>query len=156
MSSWATCYELSQATDSHTRQSTDSLLSSDGSDVLNNTAIVPLGDPLLDTCVELCDEHGSVITSGNGEIWIGMKHACIQPWKLFIIFEGGHSRVCLLDNEERCTAGTMRPTGDYGGYRSSDGRLCYIGRMDKQIKRLGHRINLDHIQQVSTIRNACC
>ena len=57
--------------------------------------------------------------------------------------------MCLLDNEERCIANTMRPTGDYGNYRHSDGRLCYIGRVDKQIKRLGHRINLDHIQQVS-------
>ena len=57
--------------------------------------------------------------------------------------------MCLLDNEKQCTAGTMRPTGDYGSYRKSDGRLCYIGRMDKQIKRLGHKINLDHIQQVN-------
>ena len=62
-------------------------------------------------------------------------------------FTGGHLRVCLLDNEEQLVAGTMRSTGDYGGYRS-DGQLCYIGRTDKQIKRLGHRINLDHIQQV--------
>lgn len=57
--------------------------------------------------------------------------------------------MCLLDDEEHCVAGTMRPTGDHGSYRS-DGQLCYIGRMDKQIKRLGHRINLDHIQQVIT------
>ena len=60
--------------------------------------------------------------------------------------------MCLLDNEERCIASTMRPTGDYGNYRHSDGRLCYIGRVDKQIKRLGHRINLDHIQQVSKLQ----
>ena len=81
-------------------------------------------------------------------------HVCIHV--MFIILIGGHSRVCFLDNEGRCTAGTMRPTGDYGGYRRSDGQLCYIGRMNKQIKRLGHRINLDHIQQVSTIRNVHC
>ena len=57
--------------------------------------------------------------------------------------------MCLLDDEEHRIAGTMRPTGDHGGYRS-DGQLCYIGRIDKQIKRLGHRINLDRIQQVTT------
>ena len=73
VSSWATCYELPQAPDSHTEQPTDSLLSTDGgSDVLDNATIVPLGDSLLDTCVELRDEYDSVVTSGNGEIWIGM------------------------------------------------------------------------------------
>lgn len=59
--------------------------------------------------------------------------------------------MCLLDNEEQCVAGTMRPTGDYGSHKSSDGQLCYIGRIDKQMKRLGHRVNLDHIQQVNII-----
>ena len=84
MSSWATCYELPQAPDSHTEQPTDSLLSTDGgSDVLDNTTIVPLGDSLLDTCVELRDEYGSVVTSGNGEIWIGMKHACMYTCNVY-------------------------------------------------------------------------
>lgn len=63
------------------------------------------------------------------------------------VFKGGQSRVCLLDDEEQFIVGTMRPTGDFGSYRS-DGQLCYVGRIDKQVKRLGHRINLDHIQQV--------
>ena len=31
------------------------------------------------------------------------------------------------------------------------GRLVYDGRCDRQIKRLGHRINLDHIQQVCSM-----
>ena len=76
VSSWATCYELPRAPCLHTGQSTDCILSGDAIDVLDNAAIVPLGDPLLDTCVELRDEHSNVITSGNGEIWIGMKVAC--------------------------------------------------------------------------------
>lgn len=76
MSSWATCYELPQTPCLHTGQSTDCILSGDAIDVLDNAAIVPLGDPLLDTCVELHDERSNVITNGNGEIWIGMKCAC--------------------------------------------------------------------------------
>lgn len=31
------------------------------------------------------------------------------------------------------------------------GRLVYDGRCDRQIKRLGHRINMDHIQQVCSM-----
>jgi len=57
----------------------------------------------------------------------------------------------MLDDEEKIVAGRMRPSGDHGRY-DSDGLIYYVGRMDKQVKRLGHRINLDTIQQV---RNAC-
>ena len=41
----------------------------------------------------------------------------------------------------------MRPSGDLG-HIDQNGRLFYDGRCDRQVKRLGHRINLDHIQQV--------
>jgi hypothetical protein len=41
----------------------------------------------------------------------------------------------------------MRPSGDLG-HIDQNGRLFYDGRCDRQKKRLGHRINLDHIQQV--------
>ena len=71
VSSWATCYELSQTDLSRAEQCTDHILSGDGDDLSSNT-VVPLGDPLLDTRVELRNEHGSIITSGTGEIWIGM------------------------------------------------------------------------------------
>ena len=83
VSSWAMCYELPQSADPHREQCSDCTLSSDP---LDNTAIVPLGDPLLDTCVELRDEHGSVVTSGNGEIWIGMKH--LRTCRIHSLFHG--------------------------------------------------------------------
>ena len=65
------CYELS--TDLYREHH---VLIGDTNNPLNNT--VPLGDPLLDTCVELHDEQGSIITCGNGEICIGMKQAYVQ------------------------------------------------------------------------------
>ena len=66
------CYELP-----HTKeQCNENVSSDDSSNPLNNT--VPLGDPLLNTLIELRDEQGSTITCGNGEIWIGMMNACIQ------------------------------------------------------------------------------
>ena len=55
--------------------------------------------------------------------------------------------MCILEGEAHVTPGLMRPSGDYG-YFGKDGRLYYQGRCDRQIKRLGHRINLDSIEKV--------
>lgn len=74
VSSWAMCYELSQSTDLYREQSSDHTLSSNPFD----STVVPLGEPLLDTIVELRDEDGSVITNGSGEIWIGIKNTCMR------------------------------------------------------------------------------
>lgn len=65
------CYELSLTDLSRVEQCNNHILSGNGDDLSSNT-VVPLGNLLLDTCVELRNEHGSVITSGTGEIWIGM------------------------------------------------------------------------------------
>ena len=65
------CYELSQAL--YREQCNDDVLTGDSNNPLNNT--VPLGDPLLDTCIELRDEQGNIVTCGNGEIWIGTYEA---------------------------------------------------------------------------------
>ncbi len=55
--------------------------------------------------------------------------------------------MCLLEGEESLAPGTMRPTGDWGCV-DIDGRVYCVGRCDRQIKRSGHRVNLDSIQQV--------
>lgn len=34
---------------------------------------VPLGTPLMDTVVEIRDEHGCVVTEGEGQAFIGRK-----------------------------------------------------------------------------------
>ena len=47
--------------------------------------------------------------------------------------------------------GVMRPSGDIG-HIDEHRRLFYNGRCDRQVKRLGHRINLDHIQQVNIVQ----
>jgi len=69
VSSWAMCYEISPTDLCKAEQCNNPTLSGDDGDDL---LMVPLGDPLLDTCVELRNECGNVITSGTGEIWIGM------------------------------------------------------------------------------------
>ncbi|XP_038563233.1 beta-alanine-activating enzyme [Micropterus salmoides] len=92
-------------------------------------SFVPLGTPLMDTLVEVRDEHGVIVTEGEGQVFIG-----------------GEDRVCLLDDEETAVPGTMRATGDWVTVK--DTQLCYLGRKDRLIKRHGKRVNLDSLQHL--------
>ncbi|KAF5900525.1 acyl-CoA synthetase family member 4 isoform X2, partial [Clarias magur] len=115
VSCWACCYKLP-----------DSLLSSDHMD----NGSVPLGDPLMDTAVEVRDENGRLVTEGEGQVFIG-----------------GKERVCLVDHETRMTAaeGVMRATGDWVMVHNSS--LYYLGRKDRLIKRHGQMLHLDALQR---------
>ena len=65
---------------------------------------------------------------------------------------GSVTRVCIIDDEqERHLAKSKvvwRHTGD-GGRREADGNIYYLGRLDHQVKRLGKRLNLMAIEEVS-------
>uniref|UniRef100_A0A668A8X7 Aminoadipate-semialdehyde dehydrogenase n=1 Tax=Myripristis murdjan TaxID=586833 RepID=A0A668A8X7_9TELE len=110
VSCWACCYKVPES-------------------LLQTVSSVPLGAPLMDTTVEVRDEHGHIITEGEGQVFIG-----------------GKDRVCLLDDEVSAVPGTMRGTGDW--VRVEDTHLYYLGRRDRLIKRHGQRLNLDSLQQV--------
>ena len=60
---------------------------------------------------------------------------------------GGGYRVCLLDDEMCLAPSLMRCTGDRGRL-CEGGQAYFAGRLDRQIKRKGHRLNLDYIEQV--------
>ncbi|XP_062308407.1 beta-alanine-activating enzyme [Osmerus eperlanus] len=112
VSCWACCYKLSE---------TDLVANQDESSV-------PLGTPLMDTTVEVRDEHSCVVAEGEGQIFIG-----------------GTDRVCLLDDEVEAVPGTMRATGDW--VQVKDSCLYFLGRQDRLIKRQGQRVHLDTLQQ---------
>ncbi|KAM3875855.1 beta-alanine-activating enzyme [Diretmus argenteus] len=114
VSCWACCYQVQE-----------SLLQSSNQPVTS----VPLGPPLMGTIVEVRDEHGCIVTEGEGQVFIG-----------------GKDRVCLLDDEVTAVPGTMRATGDW--VKVKDTQLYYLGRRDRLIKRHGQRVNLDTVQQV--------
>ena len=57
---------------------------------------------------------------------------------------GGPDRVCLLGDETSHTAETKRKTGDWAYVKNHCFWFC--GRRDRQIKRMGKRINLDWIE----------
>ena len=68
---------------------------------------------------------------------------------------GGDYRVCLLEEDVDLKPGCMRCTGDVGTIDKL-GRLFFSGRYDRQTKRLGHRINLDFIEEVCTSNITAC
>lgn len=53
--------------------------------------------------------------------------------------------MCLLGNQTSLVNGTLRATGDWAYVK--DGCIWFCGRKDRQIKRMGKRINLDTIEQ---------
>lgn len=55
--------------------------------------------------------------------------------------------MCLVAEETRHPDDGMRCSGDRGRV-DAWGRLLCGGREDRQIKRWGHRVNLDHVEQV--------
>ncbi|XP_031698369.1 beta-alanine-activating enzyme-like isoform X2 [Anarrhichthys ocellatus] len=83
----------------------------------------------MDTTVEVRDEHGRVVTEGEGQVFIG-----------------GEDRVCLLDDEEAAAPGTMRASGDWVDVK--DEQMFYLGRRDRLVKRHGKRVNLESVQQL--------
>ena len=62
-----------------------------------------------------------------------------------MFFIGGSDRVCLLGDETALVAGIMRATGDWAYVK--DQCIWFFGRKDRQIKRMGKRINLDWIER---------
>ena len=122
VSSWATCHRISFPLPSSSLSSSSSA---------NEHSLVPLGQPLLGTTVEVRDaDTNSKVTQGRGIIWLG-----------------GQYRVCLIGSETTHPSASMRCSGDYASVNNEEGVVC-TGRGDRQIKRQGHRINLDTIQQV--------
>ena len=62
-----------------------------------------------------------------------------------MFFIGGSDRECLLGDETALVAGIMRATGDWAYVK--DQCIWFCGRKDRQIKRMGKRINLDWIER---------
>ena len=84
-----------------------------------------------------------------------MFHGACILCKLVLCFAGGPCRVCLLGGESVLVSGTMRKSGDLG-LMDDDGRLYYLGREDRQVKRWGTRLSLELIEQVSQLLPKHC
>ena len=106
VSCWATCHKIE--------------LDNTTADWNVLTDVVPIGEALSDTRVELRGREGAQ------EIWVG-----------------GSNRRCEVEEEG---TGEMKNTGDLGT-RASDGAILCVGRRDGQFKRLGCRVNLLSVER---------
>ena len=98
---------------------------------------IHLGKPIINTSIYLLDDSLHPITNGKiGEIFIGgagLAKGYINDENLT------NQSFVLLKTGER-----IYRTGDYGCYDESGKLICH-GRKDSQVKVLGHRIELDDI-----------
>ena len=127
-------------------------------DVVEEDTHIPIGRPYPHYSITLLDEKGRVITKDTpGEI----GEICVGGPALALGYYGDEERTkaSFIQNPlNHCYRELLYRTGDLGRYRE-DGLLDFCGRMDRQIKHLGHRIELDEIEvsarQVEGV-NDCC
>jgi len=103
--------------------------------------IPPIGRPIAGTTIYLLDEHGEQVPDGSiGEICIGgggVGHG-------YRNLPDSTKRSFLPDPFANTPGARMYRTGDRG-VRRPDGELEFRGRIDRQTKIRGHRIELDEI-----------
>ncbi|GAC1592125.1 MAG: hypothetical protein NVS3B28_20610 [Candidatus Velthaea sp.] len=112
-------------------------------DIPEGQASVPIGTPIASTSVYILDRTGEVVAPGvAGEIYIGgvgvARGYLKQPELTLQRF---------VDDPFGATGTAMYRTGDLARYEG-DGSIDFIGRMDRQIKLRGYRIELDEIEAV--------
>ncbi|WP_329537948.1 amino acid adenylation domain-containing protein (plasmid) [Streptomyces sp. NBC_01450] len=117
---WSTVHELDRDRDPH-------------------AAALPIGRPLANTTVHIVADDGRHVPIGvAGELWIGGDG----------VAAGYHEQAELT--AQRFVAGPggrVYRTGDRVR-RRADGALEFLGRVDRQVKILGHRIEPDEVESV--------
>ncbi|XP_060531899.1 beta-alanine-activating enzyme isoform X2 [Cylas formicarius] len=87
---------------------------------------VPIGTALEETFVEVRNDSGLAISYGLGEICVGST-----------------SRFCMINADQPYD---FIKTGDLG--EINERGIFYKGRKNRSIKRLGHKVNLNHIEEI--------
>lgn len=103
---------------------------------------VPIGSPIKGTSVYVCDDQLNLLPPGAaGDMYIGgrgLAHGYINRPELT-------AAVFLPDPFSAEAGARMYRSGDIGMWRH-DGRLCYLGRCDRQLKLRGFRIEPAEIE----------
>lgn len=117
------------------------LASVDQLDALPGEA-VPIGRPFGDTRLCVRDEAGSFASSGRGELYIGGPSVAQG-------YRGNPQASAQRFVELQSPHGSMRfyRTGDLVNL-DADGLTHFLGRVDRQVKINGHRVELEHIENV--------
>jgi len=114
---------------------------------VNSATLTPrLGRPVANTQLYCLDEHFEPTPVGvPGELYIAGRGLALG-------YEGrfGQTAACFLPNPFSANPGArMYRTGDLVRYRGN-GQLQFLGRVDRQVKVRGHRIELEEVECVLT------
>lgn len=109
--------------------------------------VVPIGKAYDNYRVFLIDEHGNAPAVGEqGEI-------CVCGPILALGYYNDPKRTAAaftLNPLNKAYPERMYRTGDYGRL-DEDGILHFCGRMDRQIKHMGHRVELDEVEHAANV-----
>ena len=104
--------------------------------------IVPIGEPFDNMQALVVDEHLQEVPVGNdGELLMSGPQLSLGYWQ-----EDEKTRRAFVQVTGR--KATYYRTGDRVRQRGIGGPLVYLGRLDNQIKVLGHRVELAEIEAV--------
>ena len=118
---------------------------------------VPLGRPFPNRRVFLLDEDGREIDSAGqtGEICVGGAGLALGYYNA----PEQTARAFVQHPDNRRYHERIYRTGDLGQY-DAQGALRFCGRLDFQIKHMGHRIELEEIEraaaQIDGVTQCCC
>ncbi len=102
--------------------------------------IVPLGKPIDDTDVYICDEKMDICDAGQeGEIVISTEYAT------YGYLNNDRLNETLFIKDRKYPGRIMYKTGDMGRV-NSDGNIEFLGRKDGQIKIRGNRVELNFVE----------
>ena len=103
---------------------------------------LPAGYPVEGTEVLLLEDGGSLVeVLGRGEIAIRSPHVALGYWRR----PGLTARAFVPDPAGG--GGRLYRTGDLGR-RLADGRIAFLGRVDRQVKIRGHRVEPAEVEAV--------
>ncbi|MCL2110672.1 MAG: amino acid adenylation domain-containing protein [Clostridiales bacterium] len=122
----------------------------------SDSEAIPIGVPFKNTDVLLLDEDGvQVGAGGRGEI-------CVRGSSLALGYYRNPEKTkeaFVKNPSQKNYDEVIYKTGDIGSW-SDDGNLMFHGRMDFQIKHMGHRVELGEIEaaadSMEQITSSCC
>ena len=111
---------------------------------VNSEAVPPIGRPILGAQIYLLDDNGEQVPDGTpGEIFIGGEGV----GRGYRNLPEATDRCFLPDPFAERPNARMYRTGDRG-FRRADGEIEFRGRLDRQTKIRGQRVELDEIGSI--------
>jgi amino acid adenylation domain-containing protein len=103
---------------------------------------IPIGTPIAHTVVHIVDESGARVADGEeGELYAGGLGVALGYWNRPDL----SAERFVIDPFDGASRGTLYRTGDRVR-RRADGNIEFLGRVDRQVKISGKRVELDEIE----------